>query len=833
MRAGSNIIRLACVFMLSAVCSVVAAQGVKRVVIVKVDGLPGYYVDRFVKQRDPATGRSVLPWFDEIFYKNGSRLENFYTRGISLSASSWGTLDTGQHLQIKGNIEYDRFTRHGYDYLYIIPYYFRYLFRTKADMPAVEVLDQLKIPLMCDAFPYERRYTSQQLFQRGNNWENLESGFANLYPRDPKDFVDEWSIGFDYLNLTINQTERDVIDKVVKQPELDYLDIYSGYFDHVSHANSDDATRLAAVKALDRTIGRIWLAIRSSSRADETALILVSDHGFNSEEKVYSQGFNLVKMLGSAAGGGHHVVTRTRMMADYSIKAVYPFLTIVTNASKESYYLKGKDGSYPTALVDLDGNERGSVHLRERDLNILHILLQQLKGASLTTAQRIAATDAFFQIINKRRKGWQETVAALTEEIDALHRWTDVQDKLTVAQPKKFTPAEVALGADKQARRVYALAALAKESEAEYRKYIATLVNLISLKREFFDPKRSKIEDLIAPGAMGDPNSVYDLQNYVVGLSPGGLALNADQSLDIDRSFIRLDYFAVLHQQSVKNNVQPRVGNRPVDLIARRIPQAALSDALPPEMRSNEDPIWLYTGDEKQALILSRTDSDGRESYRFLPIAGLRQGEDGKAAFIVKEWSEGYPLKFFEDKGLAVPPADRAAWLSDWHTEAEWLRATHKTIYSNAIIGLNEQLDRHPVVDGAGGGLSNDERLIRRLRKRQRDLTEPDLLIVANDHWNFNVKGFNPGGNHGSFFRVSTNSTFMLAGGANTGIPRGLLVEEPYDNLSFMPTIFRLMGKVDESGSPTSELFGLGFRKFPGRIVTEVTSASKASDQQR
>jgi hypothetical protein len=32
------------------------------------------------------------------------------------------------------------------------------------------------------------------------------------------------------------------------------------------------------------------------------------------------------------------------------------------------------------------------------------------------------------------------------------------------------------------------------------------------------------------------------------------------------------------------------------------------------------------------------------------------------------------------------------------------------------------------------------------------------------------VRGFNPGGNHGSFFRVSTHSTFMVAGGSKSNI---------------------------------------------------------------
>ncbi|MBK8304509.1 MAG: hypothetical protein IPK98_14320 [Chloracidobacterium sp.] len=121
---------------MAATCSAAGfAQNIKRVVVVKVDGLPAYYVDQFVKQRDPATGRSVLPWFDEIFYKNGSRVSNFYTRGISLSAPSWSMLDTGQHLQIKGNIEYDRLTKHGYDYLYIVPYYVGTFLRKRRTCP--------------------------------------------------------------------------------------------------------------------------------------------------------------------------------------------------------------------------------------------------------------------------------------------------------------------------------------------------------------------------------------------------------------------------------------------------------------------------------------------------------------------------------------------------------------------------------------------------------------------------------------------------------------------------------------------------------------------------
>lgn len=828
MRSGTHAIAVLLVALFAAASAAIApAQNVKRVVIVKIDGLPGYYVDRFVGQQDPETGRSVLPWFEEVFYRGGTRVPNFYTRGMSLSGPSWGQLDTGQHLQIKGNVEYDRYTLQAYDYLNFFPYYLDYAFRKNADMPATEVLDQLKMPLLSDVFPYEKRYAGQQLYQRGNNWEVLASGIVKLYPGNPKDFIDEWTMGFDFRKVTINQAERDILGKLIKRPEIDYYDYYDVSFDHVSHHNNDTASRLAKLKDIDRLIGKLWVAIQASSRVDETALILVSDHGFNSEEKVYSQGFNLVKLLGTAAGGGHHVVTKRRLLLDYSIKGFYPLVPLIRTASDESYYLKGQSGDYPTALVDFDGNERSSVHLRNSDLNILHILLQQLRGDKLSPDVRVAARDAFFDILERHRAEWRETLDGLGQELDALHRRNESQQKLVAAQPKKFTPDEVSRGIDKESRRAAALAALALRAEADYRKYAATLTNLLSLRREAFDARRHRIDDLIEAGAMGEANSVYQLQNYVVGLSAGGLVLDPKKGLDLEKSFARVDYFDIFQSQKVRNNVQPALSSHPVDFVAVRVPAGSFADVLPEQANMAEDPVWLYAGPEKQALLLTRVAPDGSRSYRYLPVAFLRQDAGGKVTFQPREWADGLPLKYFEDKNLAVQPALRAFWLGGWHPEIEWLGAVHKTEYSNALIGLGEQLRRHPLFDNDTADISEDEKLIRRFRQRQRHLTEADMLILANNHWNFDVRGFNPGGNHGSFFRVSTNSTFMIAGGARTGIPRGLAVETPYDGLSFMPTVLRLMGKIDEENRPNAELEGLGFRRFPGRVIREITSPNR------
>src|SRR5436190_11525952 len=805
------------------------AQGVKRLVLVKIDGLPFDSVDKYVKIKNSETGKSTLPWFDEIFYKNGSRVENFYTRGISLSGPAWGMLDTGQHMQIKGNVEFDRFTLQTYDYLRFFAFYLDNFRKKRADMPAAEVMSQLQIPLLVDMFPFDKRYHSPQLYQRDNRWLNqLGSGFINLFPRNPIDLMNEYSMGFEFLAMTMKQNERDIADRVITQPQIDYFDYYDTAFDHVMHDNNDERSRLIELKKLDTTLGRFWTGIQRSSRADETALVLLSDHGFNAEQGIFSQGFNLVTMLTGAEGGGHHVMTKRRILLDYSVQGVNPLVPAIITPSKDTYYLKGQHKEYPTALVDFDGTERSSIHLRESGLNEMHILLQQLQRNDLSPELRQAATEEFFEIVDDHRNHWQTSADQLTEELDALQRWIDTTEKLIQTLPKKFTPAEINLGLDKEPRRIEGLVRSEKQNILEYRNYVGTLRNLLKLDRTNFKPSSLKIEELIAPGSMGRSNSIFQMQNYVAGLKPGGMT-SGSNGIDFEKSFQTVNYFQLLKQQSIRSNMQPKVSNKPIDFIAIRVPLETIVSELPDDLRPNDNPVWLYGGEDKQVLILTRKTESGNITLRYLPVSGLKQDANGKLTFKIEEIAEGFPLKIFEDPDVAIPADQRSAWLGEWHTEIEWLHATHKGKYSNAVIGLNEQLDRHPVFDDNEPNLTSDEKLIRRFRNRQRQLTESDMLILANDHWNFDIRGFNPGGNHGSFFRVSTHATFMLAGGPKTGIPKGLEIDEPYDSLAVMPTILRLMGRVDKDNRPDPELYKMGYRRFPGRVVSEVLGGQTSS----
>jgi hypothetical protein len=796
----------------------------KRLVIIKCDGLPHDLVDRLVKQRDPQSGKSLLPWMDHIFYQRGTRLSNFYVRGMSLSAPSWSILETGQHLQIKGNVEFDRYTLHTYDYLNFLPLYVGGMVGARVDMRAVEVLDSLGLPVLSDAYAHNERYLTYSMFLRNPRYSTLQSGVQNRFMKSPKELFDEWTMGFEIRSLLGDQLVRELVTKLA-DPKIRYLDLFLADFDHVAHHNNDTQSHLFVLKQMDAVIGQVWTTIQKSPLADETALVVVSDHGFNTDEKIYSQGYNLVKLLGSRTGGGHHVVTKRRLMLDYSIKGINPLVPLITTTTPDTYYLKGESTTYPTAMLDFDGNERASVHLRDSDLNALHILLQELQRDNLPTAIRKAVYNEFFTVIDRRRAEWNQELKELRSELAALDRAIIEQRKLWQAQPKKFSKEQQDAGLDDASKRIYVQLDRWLHEQRQYGEYALALQNLLSLSSEAFAPLKVKIPSVIPKMAMGKRNTIHQLQNYVVGVAPNGFVLNSDSSLNTEKSFVRIDYFSLLHGVSVRNNVQRGITNRPIDIIATRLSRDLVAPLLD-ERDIDPDVIWVTAGANRQALLLSRRDGQGQLSLRYVPISNLTEDSNGRVQFKKISWQAGLPLQIFEDPNAKVP-GDRTTWLSEWHTDLEWLHALHKTHYSNGLVGLHEELARHAIESlSANPGVSDDAQLMKNFARRKRELVEADMLIVAQDHWNFDVRGFNPGGNHGSFFRISTHSVFMLAGGQKTNIPTGLNIDTPYDSLSFVPTLLAITGNLRDDSNPVPELWQKGFRTFPGQIIKELLPVS-------
>ena len=303
---------------------------------------------------------------------------------------------------------------------------------------------------------------------------------------------------------------------------------------------------------------------------------------------------------------------------------------------------------------------------------------------------------------------------------------------------------------------------------------------MLSLRPDSERAFRQKIADLIPELTLGENNTVADLEHYVAGPGVDGMVADENGRLDEERSFRFIGYFSLLPKQRARNNPQPALSSRPVDFIAMCLPDGVYD----PGVDSPQHAYWLYGDETSQLLILVH----GAGMIAVKPIGHLIQEKSGKLNWTGQRWRPGLPLHLFEDAQLRLPEgADRLAWLSGWHSEQDWFNAIHMCKYSNAVIGIGEELS--PVAENIPGPPGMDPIMLRYERHR-RELVQADFHVFAADHWNFNVRNFNPGGNHGSFFRISTHSVWMMAG---AGLPTEV-IKEPHDSLDFASTVLSLVG---------------------------------------
>jgi hypothetical protein len=254
-----------------------------------------------------------------------------------------------------------------------------------------------------------------------------------------------------------------------------------------------------------------------------------------------------------------------------------------------------------------------------------------------------------------------------------------------------------------------------------------------------------------------------------------------------------------------------------VDFIAGRIETAEAQRAFGESDIAGA--VWLYESEDTQVVVLWRQNGANFE-VRYVPVTELRADESGSISFEPAPLRPGLPLRLVEDASLRAPAdMDKTKWLDEWHTDREWLEATYATRYSNGIVGITEQfrdlaIDTPQWAQKAG---AEERNMARRFALRGRERKQAELLIFASDHWNFNVRRFNPGGNHGSFLQASTHSVLMFSGGSDTRIPKGKVIEMPYDSLSFVPTLLELAGRPEPA--------------LPGRPIQEVTQSSPIMTQ--
>ena len=286
------------------------------------------------------------------------------------------------------------------------------------------------------------------------------------------------------------QTERELIAKL-SDPSIQYLDYFTGDFDHMAHATSDLVSQRLALQRIDALIGRVWTAIQSSPLAAQTVLVAVSDHGMNTQPGLYSQGYNLLHFFNSRAGGAHHVVTNRHPLDEFKLRGLDPFVSEVVTPSDESLYLKGEGDDYPTALLDLDGNERASVYLRNSAFNTLHILLKEINRSGIDP---VHPPRCHRRLLPSDRRAiateWQATLQQISEELGAVRRAMDQQRARIELEPKKWTPEQRDDGLDKAARRLSVQLDSWRDQERTYSAYARALSKLLTLEPNDFDRHR-------------------------------------------------------------------------------------------------------------------------------------------------------------------------------------------------------------------------------------------------------------------------------------------------------------------------------------------------------
>ena len=78
---------------------------------------------------------------------------------------------------------------------------------------------------------------------------------------------------------------------------------------------------------------------------------------------------------------------------------------------------------------------------------------------------------------------------------------------------------------------------------------------------------------------------------------------------------------------------------------------------------------------------------------------------------------------------------------------------------------------------------------------------------------------------------IAIVSTLMVAGGLNTRIPQARVIDEPYDSLSFVPTVLALTGNLRDDRTPVPILWQKGFRRFPGPVIRELLPDAPANQK--
>jgi hypothetical protein len=483
---------------------------------------------------------------------------------------------------------------------------------------------------------------------------------------------------------------------------------------------------------------------------------------------------------------------------------------------------KGAD-DYVTAVIDNFGNARAEVHLRNNDLNRLHLLLQ-----------------ARHRPLDEEQRGrWRTLFRRTVDEV-----WTWLGPEL--ADYRAYHHGSLAWAHNLRQRTDYYWRDIGNRLKAEAERDAPQLkaLNRLSELCQAVDPvvwlkdNNPSIPDLIPKKYLGPRNSVHQLTRYTIGLDDSLEWI--EETVDPRGNRVPMDYISVLSDYQAPNPPPSHEPN-PTDLVVSSLPVEPIRAALiergwleaSTELRQVN---WVVSTAKHslrkggQALVLEA--ADGR--IRYLPILNLQQ--DAQGSFSFEAHNQLDPLGLFYDAAFRGPSGEPAfVWLERFHTPQEWLEAVHDTYYSLAPVIIGDIAGVHieafidnPAFQRRLDGFPTEEARAQYLRglKWKYAAGQPDLLLWSSYLWNFSSKNHTPGGGHGGLTPLVTRNSFLVWGGEDYQLPAGLAVKRYATTLDIVPTLAQLLGMLDGEGRMTRQEGAVRDHPFftlPGTPLLEPT----------
>jgi hypothetical protein len=573
-----------------------------RLVEIQVDGLSPLLVDALMDPDDPAklarlpepegvrravqmfreqTGRQdLLPNLRRYFYEQGARADNMFSATMTLSAVAWSVIKTGQPSVLKRHMTFSRNNGYMRGHLDGFRDGFAIVAGRSRKTSAVWELDQVGVSLFSDGFNPLRRYEIPQMFYRLPPGDYLRD-WGKTYATTGAPLSDPWGIvrghfkrrveGIEYSDFNEEFLADHVASKILErdfggEESYDYLTVFFS-IDHQHHVDPNPENLVQRMMRLDGRIGRIFRAVERSQRRDQTLVVVLSDHGSEYLPGAVNLAFPVTRMFRTRLFGGHTVAT---LMAEDSAHALttpiqgidYPRVyegpfSPYGKAARE----KGAD-DYVTAAIDNFGNARAEIHLRNNDLNRLHLLLQA-RHRPLDEEQR-----------GRWRTLFRRTVADL---------WTWLGPEL--ANYRAYHDGSLAWAHNLRQRTDYYWRDIGKRLKAEAERDAPQLkaLNRLAELCQAVDPvvwlkdSNPSIPDLIPKKYLGRRNSVYQLTRYTIGLDDNLEWI--EETVDPRGNRVPMDYISVLSDYEAPNPPPSHEPN-PTDLVVSSLPVEPIRAAL-------------------------------------------------------------------------------------------------------------------------------------------------------------------------------------------------------------------------------------------------------------